>query len=614
MLASSLLFRLTVTYGFASVLIGFSLLYAVPKHQKEAFFDDVMGELRAISQTVSNSVEIAIEEEDFSSLRMINKLLASHPNVSFAVIYVDEDGVNKPFSIFPSHLEDDPEFSLDPDRFLIHGHPIETALFNGHVEVGYDAALFERQVQKYYITMYIAFAFVLVVQFWTYRSIARAVIKPVRTAAAAADSLGGGGLRSPLQLEARSDEIGQLHNSLVNLQAHLLHQQNHNDELTATLEKRVQARTSDLNEALAAKDNFLSSVSHELRTPLHSIIASLELKVQESGTDEIVENGLLSAQLLLTLINDLLDYQRFVGHGVQLRPTTVQVSQFVSRFERMVRPLFASDDVNLRCEHSVTRDLWVSVDGKRLEQILVNLVGNACKFTQEGEVVVTVQAEAENGRARCVFDVSDTGIGIDEQMVARLGEPFFQAAEGYKRAYGGTGLGLSIVKTLLEAMGSRMEVQSVLGKGSNFSFVLELPVEEALPSYDVPAPVSLAVNEPLRLLYVEDVEMNQFFMKAMAKKLNVVLTLASSALEGYEYIKKEPFDLVLVDIQMPEHDGTELIEWVRTDPDIPSNLVVYAFTAHAEQERLDYFGSIGFDRVLTKPLSKEGLRVALEEV
>ncbi len=621
MLSSSLLLKLVVPYVTALSLIAFALLYVVPQKQKDDFLEDVTAQLSAISQTAANGVEIAIEEEDFSSLSMINRLLESNPNVSFAAIYVEEDGGSELFALYPSELADDTTFSVDAERYLMHSHPIETDLFNGRVLVGYDATLFEEQAQQLNSPVYMAFAFVLLVQFWSYRTISRSVVQPIRRAAVAADALGAGGLDSPLQLAPREDEIGQLHDSLRNLQSSLQGQRSRNDELMASLEERVRERTAELQEALSTKDHFLSSVSHELRTPLHGIISSLELQLQTAGETnqsddsiEVVRNGLVAARSLLTLINDLLDYQKFASQGIELNPKSTSMIDLLQRLESVVNPLFQSSAVRLRSEYAECEGLWVRVDPQRLEQILVNLVGNACKFTREGEVALDVRVESTDDGARCTFAISDTGIGMDEDTIRRLGEPFFQSTEGYSRKFGGTGLGLSIVKRLLEAMDSHIEVHSVLGEGSTFSFALALPVVESEAAVSDGAPQDLALSERLRVLYVEDMEINQFFMRATAKQLNVELVLASSALEGYEKIKNEEFDLVLTDIQMPEHDGTELVRWVRENSDIPPGLQVVAFTAHAEQERVEQFLDMGFNSVLTKPLRIEELRLTLEHV
>ena len=173
MFSSSLLLKLVVPYVTALSLIAFALLYVVPQKQKDDFLEDVTAQLSAISQTAANGVEIAIEEEDFSSLSMINRLLESNPNVSFAAIYVEEDGGSELFALYPSELADDTTFSVDAERYLMHSHPIETDLFNGRVLVGYDATLFEEQAQQLNSPVYMAFAFVLLVQFWSYRTISR---------------------------------------------------------------------------------------------------------------------------------------------------------------------------------------------------------------------------------------------------------------------------------------------------------------------------------------------------------------------------------------------------------------------------------------------------------
>ena len=620
MFSPSLLLKLIVPYVTALSLIAFALLYAVPKQQKAAFLEDVTGQLKAISQTAAEGVEIAIEEEDFSSLSIINRLLDSNPNVTFAAIYIEEDGHSEQFAIYPSELAEDAAFSVDEDRYLIHKYPVETPLLKGNVWVGYDKTLFEQQTLRINTPVYLSFIFILLILLFSYRTIARSVVKPIREAARAADAMSSGRLESSLDLVSRPDEIGILHKSLQNLQVNLSDQRKENQELMASLEDRVRARTAELQEALATKDTFLTSVSHELRTPLHSIISSLELQQMshrvdvDEGSSEVIGNGLVAARSLLTLINDLLDYQKFASQGVELHPKAISTLQITEQLERVVAPLFQSGDVHLRSVYANCDDVWLFVDAQRLQQVLVNLVGNACKFTRQGEVVLTSHIEVREGRARCTFAISDTGIGMDEETVRRLGEPFFQSTEGYNREFGGTGLGLSIVKSLLDAMDSKLDVCSEIGRGSTFSFTLDLPLaEEPKGEEDHESSVS-PLTENLRILYVEDVEVNQFFMSAMAKRLGVELTVAGSALEGYGLIETQPFDLVLTDIQMPQHDGTELLQWVRENPDIPRDLPIFAFTAHAEDERAEEFSAMGFDYVLTKPLQFKDLVAALQPI
>ena len=620
MFSPSLLLKLIVPYVIALSLIAFALLYAVPKQQKAAFLEDVTGQLKAISQTAAEGVEIAIEEEDFSSLSIINRLLDSNPNVTFAAIYIEEDGHSEQFAIYPSELAEDAAFSVDEDRYLIHKYPVETPLLKGNVWVGYDKTLFEQQTLRINTPVYLSFIFILLILLFSYRTIARSVVKPIREAARAADAMSSGRLESSLDLVSRPDEIGLLHKSLQNLQVNLSDQRKENHELMASLEDRVRARTAELQEALATKDTFLTSVSHELRTPLHSIISSLELQQMshrvdvDEGSSEVIGNGLLAARSLLTVINDLLDYQKFASQGVELHPKAVSTLQITEQLEGVVAPLFQSRDVHLRSVYANCDDVWLFVDAQRLQQVLVNLVGNACKFTRQGEVVLTIHIEVREGRARCAFAISDTGIGMDEDTVRRLGEPFFQSTEGYNREFGGTGLGLSIVKSLLDAMDSKLDVCSEIGRGSTFSFTLDLPLaEEPKGEEDHESSVS-PLTENLRVLYVEDVEVNQFFMSAMAKRLGIELTVAGSALEGYGLIETQPFDLVLTDIQMPQHDGTELLQWVRENPDIPRDLPIFAFTAHAEDERAEEFSAMGFDYVLTKPLQFKDLVAALQPI
>ncbi len=344
-----------------------------------------------------------------------------------------------------------------------------------------------------------------------------------------------------------------------------------------------------------------------------------------SDRTELLQLGMSAAQILLKRINNLLEYQKLNAQEAQLESQVIDLASFVRHMTDISKLLFHSSTVAFRCNTAIVDVLHVEVEAQRIEQILVNLIGNARKFTEQGEVVLEVQSEVRNSIAHCVFSVCDTGVGMSTEAIERIGEVFYQNTAGYNRAYGGTGLGLSIVKRLLEAMNTTLIVDSELSQGSTFSFALDLPIKSQAPlniltdaTHEQTGATDKRLNTQtakLKILYVEDVEMNQRLMGSMTKRLDrVEITLASSALEGYEFVcGQNSFDLVITDIQMPQHDGIELLKWIRENPDLPNELPVYAFTAHAKKQRIDSFLSLGFDHVLTKPISLKELRQVINE-
>ena len=244
-----------------------------------------------------------------------------------------------------------------------------------------------------------------------------------------------------------------------------------------SLEDTVEERTQELREALKAKDAFTASVSHELRTPLHSIIASLDLMSESDDSPKEGRNYLniaqRASQALLVLINELLDFQRWEHEQITLVTEPTDLHQFLREIQTTTDILFDDSAIKFSALIDETNDYYLAMDAQRVGQILLNLLGNARKFTRQGEVVLEVSLLSQTPfDAEFLFVVEDTGIGIAPEDLSQIGEPYFQAAHGLNRKVSGTGLGLSIVKQLSETMGSRLNVSSTVGKGTVFDFTL----------------------------------------------------------------------------------------------------------------------------------------------
>jgi len=368
-----------------------------------------------------------------------------------------------------------------------------------------------------------------------------------------------------------------------------------------------------LENALSAKDEFLATISHEIRTPLHSIIVLAELLNEQSRSDEheeFADNIRTSSRHLLGLVNDILDFSKASAQRLELTQAPLNMEQFTHSLKRLETGTKTEDVAFVKSVEGCA-GITVLADRVRLNQILQNLLSNAFKFTEKGEVRLKVSGQQIGERFAMEWEVSDTGIGISQDDQKKVLGAFEQAHSGIARKFGGTGLGLGIVNKLLHLMGSNLEMESTLGEGTTFRFNISFPLEQSnLEAEEMEGnhPSEWAV---IRMLYVEDMLPNQMVMKAMCRPWNVDLNIASSGQEAIDLCASQAFDLILMDIQMPEMDGIETLKKLRENGHLNASTPIHAFTAHAGTESRERFIEMGFAGVLTKPLTPDELEVFL---
>ena len=604
-----------------TLLVAVLMLYVLPNRQAAVLEASMRDELTSLAAAYSISVRSALEKRDLSALEELNEQVSFDGRNPIVAIIDTSGDVPALFAVFPASEEIATIDEIFGPNYVAADRAFETNIIDGRVAVMFRREALERRLWSLNQLIYFSFAFICLLQIAFARQLSTRILTPISEAADFADALGERQYTVKLTREQRQDEIGTLVESLRRLQVRLRSQDRENRALFLSLEDTVAERTAELTKALEAKEAFTASVSHELRTPLHSVIASLDLMTDAAANPEDTQNYLgiarRASQALLLLINELLDFQRWEHEQIFLNLEPAVLHAFLQDIERTTEILFDDSVIKFSALMTETRGFEVAFDPKRLEQILLNLLSNARKFTREGEVSLEVSLLSQTAfDAEFLFVIADTGIGISQQDLKRIGEPYFQAADGLNRKYSGTGLGLNIVKQLLEAMGARLNVSSQLGEGTVFDFSLKLSkaavrADGAADQATEAAASKLKHREILDILYVEDSQTNQLVMNAMMEKLGMKLSIASSAAEGFELLKAEQFPIVITDIQMPEHSGLDLLEWIKAEPSLPHNLRVFACTANADADAVREFKELGFEAVLTKPVDLQTLEAFL---
>lgn len=592
---------------------------------------DLRQELNHTGQLIANQLAPATEYGVISGnnevLESLLKATLATPNVRFLEVqdsanrilaYVEQaaDVHNRPHQVevfqAPVRLQ---RIALNSDFFhdAKASNNVTSEDYLGRVIVGLSNDAFSQRQQEILFKAAILALFALLFTFVLARRLAGSLSAPIRDIGNAVKAIQQGDYKTPLPI-VDDTELGALSQHINNLAQALEQASREQHQAMAQL---IQTR-EEAEKANNAKSDFLAMMSHELRTPMNGVLGMLQLLETTDMTEEQIEYAALaseSTEHLLKVINDILDFSRIERSELELEHIPFNLADLIGACAQSFQHSAVQRglDLSLRIPEDM-RDLQVQGDPTRIRQILVNLVGNALKFTERGRVSIEAQWQSlDHELLWFTCSVRDSGIGISSQSLELMFNAFQQADSSISRRYGGTGLGLPIARTLAERMGGTLRAQSEEGLGSVFT--LEIPLalyKQTAPPLTAPRAASgNGHGEGRNVLLVEDNPVNQTVIEAMLRSLGFSVSVATDGAQAVRSAEVNDFEVILMDCRLPIIDGYEATRQIRQLPG-RGKVPIIALTANALQGDRETCLSAGMNDYLAKPFKRNDLQQILQ--